>query len=122
VLLAGSAAARHGVHEALAAIDGIEDATLWVRPGEGMEPRDLLSRNRVRVAPSELHARVQNADVVLAPAWCESYPPEVPLAAAMGIPVIATDRAAGWVDLDRAGACVSRGDVGAIRAAIESLS
>ena len=56
-------------------------------------------------------------DVVLALSWCESYPPELALAAARGIPIIATDRASGFVACER----VPRGDVPAVLARLDGL-
>jgi hypothetical protein len=121
LLLAGLAAARSGIGEALAALEALPGATLLVRAGEGLEPADLLSRPGVREATPMEREELRDVDLVLAPAWCESYPPEVALAAARGVPVVGTTRAAGFVDLERAGAAVPAGDVEALVAAIDAL-
>ncbi len=118
VLLAGLAAARHGTFEALDALRELP-VELLVRAGEGNEPRDLLSRPRVRSSTREERETLAGVDVVIAPSWCESHAPEVALAAAMGVPVVATRRGAGLVDLGRAGVEVAPGDAAALAAAIE---
>jgi hypothetical protein len=122
VLLAGLATARNGVLEALAAVSALPGATLLVRAGEGMEPSDLLQRPMCRRASAAEVQRLEGVDMVLAPAWCESHAPEVQLAAARGVPVVATSRAGGPVDLARAGAEVERGDVAGIVAALRRLT
>ena len=121
ILLAGSAAARHGVFEALEATRMIRGATLLVHAGEGAERAALQANPQVRLASPEEREGLFGVDLVLAPAWCECYPLEVPLAARLGLPVVATGRAAGPVELARAGAEVSPGDVPAIVRAIELL-
>jgi hypothetical protein len=118
LLLAGLAAARNGTHEALAAIDGRPDLTLLVRPGEGAEPPRLSSHPRVRAASTEELETLDGIDGVLAPAWCETYPREVRLALAAGLPVIGTRRAVG----DHPGArVIERGDERGLRLAIDGL-
>jgi hypothetical protein len=118
LLLAGLAAARNGTHEALSAIDGRPDLTLLVRPGEGTEPLGLSSHPRVRAASKRVLETLEGIDGVLAPAWCESYPREVRLALAAGIPVIGTRCAVG----DHPGArVIERGDERALRLAIDAL-
>jgi len=97
LLLGGLAVARAGTHELLAAIEGRPEVTLLVRAGEGTEPKNLLSHPRVRVATRDEHEQLAGVDVVVAPAWCETYPVEVGLAHARGIPVVATVRAAGFI-------------------------
>jgi hypothetical protein len=122
VLLAGPPCGRSGVNEALAAVAALDGASLLVRPSDALEPRDLLRHPAVRLAsPPEL-AELRGVDVVVAPAPCESYPPEVMRAAALGVPVVATRRAAGPVDLGRAGAEVRPFDVPALCAAVARLS
>ena len=117
VLLAGLAAARHGTCEALALLDAHPDLELAVRAGEGLEPAGLLDHPRVRRAtPGEL-SRLDGIGLVLAPAWCESYPDEVACAAAHGVPVAGTVRAAGFVDLE--GLAARPGDVRALSAAVD---
>lgn len=97
VLLAGLAAARHGTMEALAAVAARPHVTLLVFPGEGMEPADLLAHPQVAVAGEDQRRHLRDVDQVLAPAWCEAYLDAVAAAGAMGVPVVATQRAAGWV-------------------------
>lgn len=117
VLLAGLATARNGSFEALAALERSPDVTLLVRTGEGLEPADLLQRPRVQVATEAERKSLEGVEAVLAPTWCESYPEEVTLAAARGIPVFATARAAGWLALERIGVELEPGDVdGLVRA------
>jgi glycosyltransferase involved in cell wall biosynthesis len=98
--------------EALQAFSGHDAWELVVRPGEGMEPADLLARPGVRVAAADV---LDGIDLVVAPSWCESYPDEVARAAAAGLPVVATHRAAGFLDLDE----VAPGDADGLRAAAE---
>jgi hypothetical protein len=119
ILLAGSAAARNGVFEALEATRMIPGATLLVRAGEGAEPAALLVNPQVRLSSAQEREGLSGVDLVLAPAWCECYPPEVPLAVRLGLPVVASGRAAGAVELARGGAEVEPGDVPAIARAIE---
>jgi hypothetical protein len=116
VLLAGLAAARHGTVEALAAVAARPDVTLLVRPGEGMEPRDLLAHPQVAVASEDERRHLHNIDLVLAPAWCEAYLDEVATAGARGIPVVATLRGAGWVTPAHE---IAPGDVADLGAALD---
>ena len=121
LLLAGLATERNGLTQALAAAAGIP-ATLLVRPGEGT-PADLLDRPGVRAATAEERERLAGVDLVLAPALCESHAAEVVVAAAGGVPVVATLRAAGFVDLASAGREVVPGDAAdLLRAARELLA
>jgi hypothetical protein len=121
LLLAGLATERNGLTQALAAAAGIP-ATLLVRPGEGT-PADLLDRPAVRASTAEERERLAGVDLVLAPALCESHAPEVVVAAAAGVPVAATLRAAGFVDLASAGREVVPGDAtDLLRAARELLA
>jgi hypothetical protein len=56
---------------------------------------------------------------VIAPAWCESYSPEIDrAAAALGIPVIATERALGFAR----GTVIARGDASALVAAAARIT
>jgi hypothetical protein len=125
VLLAGLAAARHGTMEALAAVASRPHLTLLVRPGEGMEPADLLAHPQVAVAGDDQRRHLRDVDLVLAPAWCESYLDEVAAAGSLGVPIVATLRAAGWVtpaheiapgDIEALGTALDRAD-GALAAA-----
>jgi hypothetical protein len=117
VLLAGLATARSGVHEAVQAMAGRPDLALLVRLGEGAEP-DLLRRPNVAAMRGNPLRALEAVDLVLAPAWCETYPIEVLVAEAAGIPVIGTRRAAGFASL---AAEVAPGDVAGLRAAIDRL-
>lgn len=90
LLLAGFAAARNGSHEALAALDAIPDATLLVRRGEGSEPRALFDHPRVRESTERERESLEGIDVVLSPAVCEGYAPEVARAIERGVRVIST--------------------------------
>ncbi len=115
-LLAGPAAARSGLREALAALDARPEWSLWVRPSEGTDLA-RLEHPRVKRITAEQQRSLSGVDVVLAPAWCESHPPELPRAMAQGIPVIATDRAAGFLDCNT----VPRGNVPALIAELDAL-
>lgn len=117
VLLAGLAAARHGTCEALALAEARPDLEILVRAGEGLEPAGLLDHPRVRRATAAELARLDGVALVIAPAWCESYPEEVARAVSHGVPVTGTVRAAGFLDLD--GLAVRPGDVRALSAAID---
>jgi hypothetical protein len=119
VLLAGLAAARHGTAEALALLEARPDVELALRAGEGFEPAALARHPRVAARDGAAGDPLDGVDLVIAPSWCESYPAELALAAARGIPIVATRRAAGFVDLDAAGAvAVEPGDVAALVAAV----
>lgn len=118
LLLAGIAAARHGTFEALEAVRGLP-VELLVRVGEGTEPRDLLDRGGVRASTRDERETLAGVDAVLAPSWCESHVPEVSLAASMGVPVVATRRGAGLVDLALSGIEVPPGDAAALASAVE---
>jgi hypothetical protein len=113
IRLAGLATARNGVDAAVAACaEG--GRILAVRAGEGTEPADLLARPGVIAAPPDL----DGVACVVAPGWCESYAREVELAAAVGVPVVATRAAAGWAAVRE----VPAGDPGALsRAIVEAL-
>jgi hypothetical protein len=89
---------------------------LWVRPAEGTDVRRLVNPRVVRVTEATQRS-LQDVDAVLALSWCESHPAEVALAAARGIPIIATDRASGFVSCQR----VPRGDVAAVLSELDAL-
>ncbi len=110
VLLAGLATARNGACEALALLERCPDLRLRVRGGEGAEA-SLLAHPRAIQSSS-----LEGVRMVLAPAWVESYPVEVRQAAALGIPVVATRRAAGFAQVK----VVEPGDVEALVAAVTS--
>jgi hypothetical protein len=114
ILLAGLAAARHGTAEALALLRARPRAWLVLRIGEGFEPAALASHPRVARASADPLAGV---DLVIAPSWCEAYPPELARAARLGIPIVATTRAAGFLDVHT----VEAGDADGLIAAVDSL-
>lgn len=117
LLLAGLATARSGTYEAVAALDALPNATLLVHPGEGLEPPDLLRHPRVRAVARD-RAPLDGVDVVLAPTWCEAHVPVLDIAAARGVPIVATLRAAGAIDLASAGTAVEPGDGEALARAV----
>jgi hypothetical protein len=117
LLLAGYAAARSGTNEALALLDELPDATLLVRAGEGTEPARFLRHPRVRVSTALERRELRGVSAVIAPAWCESYPPEVALAHALGVPVVGSLRAMGFAPAT----LVERGDTRALVRAVAPL-
>ena len=121
LLLAGTGAARSGLLEAVAAVRRLPGTRLLVRGGEALEPRWVLDEPGVRISTAQERATLEGVDAVLAPAWCEAYPDEVPLAAANGIAVIATARAGGVVDVAACGTLVEPGDVDGLLAACRAL-
>lgn len=118
ILLAGMAAARHGTVEALAAVAARPHLELLVRPGEGTEPRELLAHPRVVPATDAERRHLHGVGLVLAPTWCEAYLDEVARAAALGIPVVATGRGAGFITPDRE---IAPGDAQALGAAVDEI-
>ena len=122
LLLAGTGAARSGLLEAVEAVRRLPGTQLLVRGGEALEPREVLEVPGVRLSTAHERATLQGVDAVLAPAWCEAYPQEPHLAAAIGMPVVATARAAGAVDVAASGgALVDPGDVDGLVAACRAL-
>ena len=117
LLLAGLASARAGLYEAIAMLDFVPDVTLAIRAGEGLEPPDAMQRERVRAATHRELAELDGIDLVIAPSWCEADLPEVALAARRGVPIVATDRAAGGACL-AAHRLIEPGDVAALSAAV----
>lgn len=115
-LLAGPALARGGLNEALEALQARPRWRLWVRPTEGTELQRLEHPRVARVTEATQRG-LQGVDAVLALSWCESHPVEVALAAARGIPVIATDRASGFVSCRS----VPRGEVSALLSELDAL-
>lgn len=97
VLLPGLAAARHGTAQLLALLETRPWLRIALRPGEGAEPASLMRHAQVSVAKNDTLAGVH---AVVAPSLCEAYFAEVQIAAASGIPVIATMRGAGAVPHD----------------------
>jgi len=116
-LLAGPALARGGLNEALEVIRARPGWRLWVRPTEGTE-LGRLDHPQVTRVTEQTQRSLEGVDAVLALSWCESHPAEVALAAARGIPVIATDRASGFVSCQR----VPRGDVSVVLSALDALA
>lgn len=114
LLLAGPAMARLGSHEALTAAEAL-GATLLVRAIDATEPVGLTRHRLVRNASEAALRHLRGVDAVLAPSWVEANPPEVALAVRLGVPVVATDRAAGWWPE------VQRVAVGDVRGIIERL-
>ncbi len=94
VMLPGLAAARHGTAQLLASLETRPWLRIALRPGEGAEPESLMGHPQVSRANATTLSEV---DAVVAPSLCEAYFPEVRIAAASGIPVVATMRGAGAV-------------------------
>lgn len=115
VLLAGLAAARHGSAEALALLRARDDIDLVLRIGEGFEPAELATHPRA--VPASLDDPLAGIDLVIAPSWCETYPPELAAAARRNIPIVATTRAAGILDAHT----VEPGDSASLVAAVHRL-
>ncbi len=107
ILLAGLAAARHGTVELLSVLKDRPWLRVALRSGEGAEPQALLQHPQVCLA-SEM--TLSQVDAVISPSLCETYLPQVHIAAASGIPVIATLRGAGSVPQNLLAAEIS-GDV-----------
>lgn len=115
VLLAGTTASRFGLEVALAAMEPLPHVVLWARRGPGSsEP--MLRHPRLRLfegPPPPVRA-------VIAPAWVESFAAETEAAAAANLPVIATDRALGWLEQRRTVTVIACGDVEGLRDALSS--
>lgn len=118
VLLAGLAAARHGTVEALHVIRSRPAIELLVRAGEGLEPAGLLDHPRVRAARPDELSDLRGVHLVIAPAWCETYPRELAAAAVRGVPTVATRRAAGFFSPSRT---VPPGEAEALGRALDEL-
>lgn len=98
LLLAGVPVARSGTFEALRALSELPELELLIRPAEAVEPPGLLRHPRVRLArPQEL--ALEGIAAVIAPSWVQVQLPVLDRAQRSGIPVIATRRAAGWLEL-----------------------
>jgi hypothetical protein len=91
VLLAGLASARHGTNEILRALEFRPWLEVYARAGEGTEPADFMEHPQVHHSDPNTLAQV---DALLVPSFCETYLPELRLAAASGIPIIASLRGA----------------------------
>lgn len=115
VLLAGTTASRFGLEVALAAIEALPELVLWARRGPGSsEP--MLQHRQLRCfegSPPPVRA-------VIAPAWVESFAAETQAAFAANIPLIATDRALGWLEQGRTVKIIAPGDVDGLRDALSS--
>lgn len=95
VALAGGATARAGLDVALRLLAAQPDLRLRLRPVDGVELPELVRSAQIEVW-SSARGITDGVLAVIAPAWCESYPPEVAAAAASGVPVIATAAGAGF--------------------------
>lgn len=116
-LLAGPALTRCGLREALAALEDLPQWRLRVRPTEGTPAELLRGHPRVeQVAAASLQS-LDGVDVVIAPAWCECHPPELARAAGLGVPIIATDRASGFLRIQS----VSPGEPAALLLTLKAL-
>jgi hypothetical protein len=82
--------------EALELVRARPEVELLVRAGEGLEPPSLLDHPQVHSFDSD-PGTWSSLDGVLAPAWCESYSPEIYRASADGKALIATKRAIGFL-------------------------
>lgn len=107
--LAGLASGRSGAAEALLALEQLPDLRLSVRLGDGAWPAALRHHPRV-VGDVPCH-------VLWAPSWVETGDAEVDGAARAGIPIVATERGAGWT----AATLIPRGDVDALVAATAAI-
>lgn len=117
VLLAGTTASRFGLEIALAAIEQVPGVVLCARRGPG-SCESMLRHPRLRLFEHEPPA----VRAVITPAWVESFAAETGAAAAAGIPVIATDRALGWLEQQRNVTVVGCGDVEGLRDAIAATT
>ncbi len=94
VLLAGSTASRSGLEVALEAISARPDHVLLAREAAGSHPSSLQHPQLRVLRAGEACPPVE---AVWAPSWVEQVLPEVAWAAAAGVPLVATERALGWV-------------------------
>ncbi len=97
VLLAGRGAARGGAYAALALLERMPELRLVGEAGSAALPA-LLAHPRFESVPAD-GVPWPNIAAVLAPAWAEAYPSAVIAGAARAVPVIATTRAAGPLDI-----------------------
>lgn len=93
ILLAGTTAARFGLELALEALEQLPGVTLLARRGEGTHAPSLRHPQLKLVQRSPLKVAA-----VVGPAWVECALGEVEAAREAGIPVVCSDRAAGWND------------------------
>ncbi|MDP1916041.1 MAG: hypothetical protein Q8L14_07340 [Myxococcales bacterium] len=117
VLLAGTTASRFGLEIALAAIDQLPGIVLCARRGPGSS-ESMLRHPRLRLFEHEPPA----VRAVIAPAWVESFAAETGAAAAASIPVVATDRALGWLEQHRKVTVMGCGDVDGLRDALAATA
>ncbi|MDP3231599.1 MAG: hypothetical protein Q8N26_02395 [Myxococcales bacterium] len=117
VLLAGTTASRFGLEVALAAIEQVPGVVLCARRGPGSS-ESMLRHPRLRLFEHEAPA----VRAVIAPAWVESFCAETGAAAAAGLPVVATDRALGWLEQHRNVTVMGCGDVEGLRHAIATTA
>lgn len=113
ILLIGRGAARGGAHEALALLDRRPDLRLVGRLGTAALPT-LRSHPRFTAVDAIPWPDIAAA---LAPGWVEACPSAVVEAAARGVPIIATDRAAGSLPAERYRP-IEPGDVDAMLSAL----
>ena len=118
VVLAGGASARNGVMEALAILEARKDLILWVRPTDGLMPSSLIQHPRIRHFRNQTELP-KDIDCLLAPAWVESYPPELHMAIQRGIPVVGSLRAVGFLSDSPAAHIVPPGEIEKIGAALK---
>jgi hypothetical protein len=113
VLLAGTTASRFGLELALAAVEQLPGVALCARRGPG-SCASLLRHPRLRLFEHE----PPPVRAVIAPAWVESFAAETGAAAAAGLPVVATDRAMGWLEQQRNVTVIGCGEVEGLRDAL----
>lgn len=113
VLLAGTTASRFGLEVALAAVEHLPNVVLWARRGPGSSEA-RLHHPQLRLIEGEPPA----VRAVIAPAWVESFTAETEAAAAADLPLIATDRALGWLEQKRTVTLMRCGDVETLHQAL----
>ncbi|MBL8924291.1 MAG: hypothetical protein JNJ54_35915 [Myxococcaceae bacterium] len=115
VLLAGTTASRCGLELALEAIEQTRELVLWARRGPGSSAA-ALRHPRLRLvegAPPPVRC-------VVAPSWVEAHAPEAAAAVAVGVPLLATERALGFAEQGRAVTLMRPGDVARLRDFLET--
>ncbi len=117
VLLAGTTASRYGLEVALRALElaNATDVRLWVRAGDGTTPASLRHPS-VSVLPADV--REVAVEAVWAPSWVEAQLGEVEAAANAGVPVVATERALGWLRQGPGVRVMAVGDASALAGAV----
>jgi hypothetical protein len=116
VRLAGPPLGRSGAAEVAAALAEMPELIVEIRRNAVVEPAALHAHPRVRwVSPD---AGLSGVSAVLAPAWAEGSPPEIAEAARLGIPVVCSPAAAGWLSEYTE---VTPGDVSGLVAALRGI-